>query len=342
MLENSSNIEIMNEDSKDSYKEWTRHYSKTYNRYYWFHPSTNVRRWEHPRDLESTCNSQDDQQTNKKLRLNNDTELVNNCKVRVAIVVPFRDIHSEQKRSVQMNQFVIKIPDFYSKSNNSEVNFHIFIIEQNPLDNLKFNRGKLLNVGFDFAKRLGYNMVIFHDIDLIPSSDLLQHYTTIPEFDKPVHIARVWDRYNKNKKYFGGIVAFSCPSFEAINGFPNNFWGWGGEDDEMYNRLVKLKFHPISPERGNIEDLENLSLEKKLDVLRSHREWKCMNKNEVLSEHNSTWKNNGLKDLLYREISRRQMNEHATIITVDLGLNSHWTDKLCGINDTSLPDNIKS
>lgn len=35
-------------------------------------------------------------------------------------------------------------------------------------------------------------------------------------------------------------MAFNRKDFEAINGFPNTFWGWGGEDDEMYSRIVEV------------------------------------------------------------------------------------------------------
>ena len=37
-------------------------------------------------------------------------------------------------------------------------------------------------------------------------------------------------------RYFGGIVSFSASDMRRINGFPNTFWGWGGEDDEMQKR----------------------------------------------------------------------------------------------------------
>jgi len=36
-------------------------------------------------------------------------------------------------------------------------------------------------------------------------------------------------------------VAFSSDDFKRINGFPNNFWGWGGEDDEMRNRIDEVR-----------------------------------------------------------------------------------------------------
>ena len=38
--------------------------------------------------------------------------------------------------------------------------------------------------------------------------------------------------------------------FEKINGFPNDFWGWGGEDDAFYNRLAKHKVRIYRPSKG--------------------------------------------------------------------------------------------
>lgn len=38
--------------------------------------------------------------------------------------------------------------------------------------------------------------------------------------------------------YFGGVSGLSKKQFLKINGFPNEYWGWGGEDDDIYNRWV--------------------------------------------------------------------------------------------------------
>ena len=40
-----------------------------------------------------------------------------------------------------------------------------------------------------------------------------------------------------------------------------------------------------------------MNLPKKLQFLREHKVWKCMNKTEVLEEHSSSWKTNGLSSL---------------------------------------------
>ncbi len=37
-------------------------------------------------------------------------------------------------------------------------------------------------------------------------------------------------------QYFGGVSSMSKDQYLKINGFPNNYWGWGGEDDDIYNR----------------------------------------------------------------------------------------------------------
>lgn len=37
-------------------------------------------------------------------------------------------------------------------------------------------------------------------------------------------------------EFFGGVSGLTVEQFKKINGFPNAFWGWGGEDDDLWNR----------------------------------------------------------------------------------------------------------
>ena len=170
---------------------------------------------------------------NKKIKVVSPSSSSPEGSVKTAIIIPFRDSEKDKPRTKQLNKLVTFMEAYLSGHN-----YKIFVIEQ-PEDGHKFNRGQLLNAGFDIASTEGYNNFIFHDVDLLPSDELKPYYENIPT-DKPVHIAAVWDRYNKNPSYFGGIVAFTSDMFTKINGYPNNFWGWGGEDDEIYKRTRKF------------------------------------------------------------------------------------------------------
>ena len=50
---------------------------------------------------------------------------------------------------------------------------------------------------------------------------------------------------------FGGVSAMTVDQFRQVNGFSNMFWGWGGEDDDMSNRLRQKKLY-ISRYPANI------------------------------------------------------------------------------------------
>ena len=47
-------------------------------------------------------------------------------------------------------------------------------------------------------------------------------------------------------KIFGGVTALSVAHIRMVNGFSNVFFGWGGEDDDMFNRLCSYEHSNIS------------------------------------------------------------------------------------------------
>ena len=233
-------------------------------------------------------------------------------KNKTAIIIPFRDSDPEQPRTKQLNEFIKYMSDYLK-----DITYKIFVIEQSD-DSKKFNRGELLNIGFKFAEQEGFTNFIFHDVDLLPSVELKKYYTDAPD-KSPIHIAAVWSRYGKNTDYFGGIVAFNKQMFNKINGFPNNFWGWGGEDDELYKR-TKPYYTITKSKNGSIRDLENMNLKQKLDYLRDN-DLKFMQKREALAEHDRTWQTNGLnniKNLAAFEESITSCGENCERILVNL------------------------
>lgn len=226
---------------------------------------------------------------------------------KVAIIIPFREQVGENIRETQLRELAehMKIAmDLVMKEGDE---YKIYVIKQthekrNPD---RFNRGILLNYGFEKAKENGSNIFIFHDVDLLPdvNVELMKFYVKHPK--RPIHIAKCWKgRYEYNYKT-GGIFSISQTDFEKANGYPNNFYGWGGEDDELALRLEKenkvLIVDPskiISHENCKIKDLENFSWEEKKKFLdQDVTKLKNMLKRERLSEHDKTWKTNGLNNL---------------------------------------------
>jgi beta-1,4-galactosyltransferase 1 len=53
-------------------------------------------------------------------------------------------------------------------------------------------------------------------------------------------------RYNlPYNQVVGGGLTISKSQFIQVNGFSNQFYGWGGEDDEFYQRLAYQHLHPL-------------------------------------------------------------------------------------------------
>jgi beta-1,4-galactosyltransferase 3 len=116
-----------------------------------------------------------------------------------------------------------------------QIHYAIYVVE--PVPQQTFNRAKLFNVGFTEAMLdYAWNCSVFHDVDLIPESLLLRY--TCP-YANPRHLAYYYDRHRQYTDLtVGGVNSMTKQQFETVNGFSNDFWGWGGEDDDMYYRLI--------------------------------------------------------------------------------------------------------
>ena len=141
--------------------------------------------------------------------------------------------------------------------------FDVYVVEQD--DGELFNRGKLLNIGATIAeKRLQDRCgglvaqtnlcLIFHDVDMIPINKQIPYSCTF----SPVLLATAAQQFGYKlpyPHYFGGAVAISWDHFVQFNGFSNRFWGWGGEDDDLYLRVrsVGLKIFRLPSQIGRFK-----------------------------------------------------------------------------------------
>uniref|UniRef100_A0A667HG30 Beta-1,4-galactosyltransferase n=1 Tax=Lynx canadensis TaxID=61383 RepID=A0A667HG30_LYNCA len=190
-----------------------------------------------------------------------------------------------------------------------QLDYGIYVINQ--AGETMFNRAKLLNIGFQEAlKDYDYNCFVFSDVDLIPMND----HNAYRCFSQPRHISVAMDKFGFSLpyvQYFGGVSALSKQQFLTINGFPNNYWGWGGEDDDIFNRLV---FRGMSVSRPN-------AVVGKCRMIRHSRD----KKNEPnpqrfdrIAHTKETMLSDGLNTLSYKVLDIER-NPLYTKITVDIG-----------------------
>jgi hypothetical protein len=189
----------------------------------------------------------------------------------ICIIVPHRN------RIDHLKKFINHFTDYH---------FDIYIIDQNNAD--KFNRGLLLNIGYIIAKTKGkYDRFIFHDVDSYPDETLLALYNKYNNYN--IHFACNDYKYSF-PEFLGGVIGFTKNDFEKINGFPNTFFGWGGEDDSMYNRCVTNNIDIYRPSKGKylLEEhagptKQEYNVNKQINILNDLKYWYSNGVKQILN-----------------------------------------------------------
>ncbi|XP_008589332.1 PREDICTED: beta-1,4-galactosyltransferase 1, partial [Galeopterus variegatus] len=219
---------------------------------------------------------------------------------KVAIIIPFRN------RQEHLRYWLYYLHPILQRQ---QLDYGVYVINQ--AGESMFNRAKLLNVGFqESLKDYDYNCFVFSDVDLIPMND----HNAYRCFSQPRHISVAMDKFGFSLpyvQYFGGVSALSKQQFLSINGFPNNYWGWGGEDDDIFNRIV---FRGMSVSRPN-------AVVGRCRMIRHSRD----KKNEPnpqrfdrIAHTKETMFSDGLNSLTYQVLDIER-NPLYTKITVDIG-----------------------
>lgn len=135
------------------------------------------------------------------------------------MVIPYRD------RLEHLNEFVPFMEEFLK-----DHEFRILVVHQ--ADDKLFNKGKLFNIGLSVAGDADY--FCLHDIDLLPLDRTC-------DYSPPRRVAhlldRLWQRKIDHPTYLGGAFVTTAEAFRAANGFSNQYWGWGLEDEDFLIRL---------------------------------------------------------------------------------------------------------
>lgn len=162
----------------------------------------------------------------------------------LAIIVPFRDRESHLR---------ILLGHLIPILRKQQIGYSIFVVEQ--LGNDTFNKGRLMNSGFEFAAAVGhkfgvpYDCFVFQDVDLLVEHDDLLYRCT--GGDVVDHLSTSIDKFDYKVlccgMTVGGVMAMGEKQYRRVNGFPNSYWGWGGEDDDINKRIKFRRLTIVRP-----------------------------------------------------------------------------------------------
>jgi len=232
------------------------------------------------------------------------------------IIVPFRD-QGDQGRGKQLEQFIAHYSTIPKLT--------ILVVEQNN-DSRKFNRGAVLNAGYLYAiEHMPYiETFVFHDVDIIIPSEIVTRYYGRCDDYRILHLGNLVKDMEYNPP-FGRVIRFSKKSFDQINGFPNNFYGWGGEDDALAFRIHINNIVPVhrphksegTPgyELDTTNDVKKLKNEEDKKIKEGKIE---LHKWENICADRQIWKINGVNSLQFKTSHYKEVKSNVHHINIDL------------------------
>ena len=129
------------------------------------------------------------------------------------------------------------IPHLTNYLNEKGIDHKFYVGHQ--IDDKLFNRGAMKNIASHYAFEDGCDYIAWHDVDMLAEDKdgFICDYS-YPE-TSPIHIATKLSKYNYGlgyDQYFGGVVLFTKEQAYQTNGYSNNYWDWGQEDDDLFWR----------------------------------------------------------------------------------------------------------
>jgi hypothetical protein len=162
---------------------------------------------------------------------------------RLTVVIPIRD------REEHLRQLM---PRLSATLDEQQISHRVLVVEQ--LMPGLFNKGRLLNAGLQYTAA-GTDYFCLHDVDAVP---VVANYLCPSQPLRLVNkIRRAGGDTYRSDRYFGGAISIRKEQVLAANGFSNEYWGWGKEDDDFLFRLLLAGFLCFYDTHGTFDDLPN-------------------------------------------------------------------------------------
>nr|XP_018668614.2 uncharacterized protein LOC100179116 isoform X1 [Ciona intestinalis] len=156
---------------------------------------------------------------------------------KVAIVIPYKNRYEHMLTLLHHLHPILQ---------RQKIMYCVFLAEQ--FDDGSFNKARVMNAAFieitkswnqhrDHKNR-PFDCFVFHDVDMLLENDFNLYVCDI----MPRHLSPAIDKFNYTTGYgtkYGGVTAIRREHYIQVNGHSNRFWGWGGEDNDMEERIAR-------------------------------------------------------------------------------------------------------
>jgi len=192
---------------------------------------------------------------------------------KLTLIIPYRN------REEHLKEF---LPALQNRLNEQNIDYEILIAEQDDIN--LFNKAKLMNLAVTQARQ-DSTYFVFHDVDSMPTNiDYRYCNHSLKLFNHIKRYEKYYEEYQQT--IFGGAILVPKDIFLNINGFSNNYWQWGKEDDDFLFRHLFKGFNPLYDAEGKLRMLPH-PLSVTLDVNGNiTNDTKVLQQNKKLSDKN--------------------------------------------------------
>lgn len=246
---------------------------------------------------------------------------MSSVKYDLVIGIPFREDATKSRR-VQLDALLERFREriFNDASLTQKV---LVVVAEQSNDGARFNRGQALNCAHVIARErfnVDGDVVPFvcHDCDMAPLASAREAYYADGGAERKVRVLQASGCRYSFDGCFGGVTIY-YGSYRATNGYPNGFWGWGGEDNAAYERCVRAGVDVERVKDVAFDDLEVgvETIEAKLERLDAHdARIKMKEKTKLLARNKKLWRQDGLSSLDYRIVHEEELVQCASMTCV--------------------------
>lgn len=186
------------------------------------------------------------------------------------------------EHAFRRNEIIRMMDNIHTYFGRHRLDYQIVICEQ--YNDYKFNRGILMNAAFNLSLQLKFAPAKFVHFNIDYEFDLNADFPAeIRDFSRGF-----LELFKPPFPVLGSACVFDAESYIKCNGFPNDLYGWGGDDWAIYNRIGHLNLPIIKTRLLNSGFINEFDPDHIRDTSNNTRNMELAKRNDIATNGLST------------------------------------------------------